>query len=297
MQLWTEALTDYRRALGADPDDQDAKFNHELVERRLAALKKKLEEQQKQQQNQQQQDKKQQDQQQDKQKQDQQQQDQQQGQQQDQQKDQQQQGGQQQDQDQKQQQQQAGQDQNDQQQKDQQQAEQQQEKQGDQQNAQARQQQAEEAQQQQARQGEQEGAAHRPRRDDAAGGCGAARCAAGPGDPAWRPREADEERAGRRAPGGLVIRALPLVALLLALAPVAEAAVTVRATLDPPRVAVGESSDLAVEVRGTQSSAGAQDRRRRRPHHQLCRSGDTALHRERSDERLGHASLRGDSTT
>jgi Ca-activated chloride channel homolog len=165
MQLWTEALTDYRRALGADPDDQDAKFNHELVERRLAALKKKLEEQQKQQQNQQQnqqqQDKKQQDQQRDKRKQDQQQQDQQQGQQQDQQNDQQQQGGQQQDQDQ-QQQQQAGQDQNDQQQKDQQQAEQQQEKQGDQQNAKARQQQAEEAQQQQARQGEQEGAAQRP---------------------------------------------------------------------------------------------------------------------------------------
>jgi tetratricopeptide (TPR) repeat protein len=51
-----------------------------------------------------------------------------------------------------------------------------------------------------------------------------------------------------------VITALPLVALLLALAPVAEAAVTVRATLDPPRVSVGESSDLAVEVRGTQSS-------------------------------------------
>src|SRR5262245_30017864 len=149
MQLWTDALADYRRALGADQDDQDAKFNHELVERRLAALKKKLEEQQKQQQNKQQRDKQQQDQQQ-------------QGQQQDQQKDQQQQGGQQQDQDQKQQQehQQAGQDQNE-QQKDQQQAEQQQEKQGDQQNAQAREQQAQEAQQQQARQGEQEGTPRR----------------------------------------------------------------------------------------------------------------------------------------
>jgi Ca-activated chloride channel family protein len=150
MQLWTDALADYRRALGADPDDQDAKFNHELVERRLAALKKKLEQQQKQQQDKQQQDK----QQQDKQQQDQQQQ----GQQQDQQKDQQQQGGEQQDQDQKQQQeqQQAGQDQNEQQKKDQQQAEQQ-EKQGDQQNAQEREQRAQEAQQQ-ARQGEQEGA-------------------------------------------------------------------------------------------------------------------------------------------
>src|SRR5262249_18277935 len=123
MQLWTDALADSRRALGADPDDQDAKFNHELVERRLAALKKKLEQQQKQQQDKQQQDKQQQDQQQ---------QGQQQDQQQDQQKDQQQQGGEQQDQDQKQQQeqQQAGQDQNEQQKKDQQQAEQQ-EKQGD----------------------------------------------------------------------------------------------------------------------------------------------------------------------
>src|SRR5262245_10875623 len=146
MQLWTDALADYRRALGADPDDQDAKFNHELVERRLAALKKKLEEQHKQQQDKQQQDKQQQDQQQ-------------QGQQQDQQKDQQQQGGEQQDQNQKQQQeqQQAGQDQNEQQKKDQQQAEQQQEKQGDQQTAQEREQRAQEAQQE-ARQGEQQGA-------------------------------------------------------------------------------------------------------------------------------------------
>src|SRR5262245_17174064 len=151
MQLWTDALADYRRALGADPDDQDAKFNHELVERRLAALKKKLEEQHKQQQDKQQQDK----QQQDKQQQDQQQQ----GQQQDQQKDQQQQGGEQQDQNQKQQQeqQQAGQDQNEQQKKDQQQAEQQQEKQGDQQTAQEREERAQEAQQE-ARQGEQQGA-------------------------------------------------------------------------------------------------------------------------------------------
>src|SRR5215469_9296875 len=93
MQLWTDALADYRRALGADPDDQDAKFNHELVERRLAALKKKLEEQQKQQQDKQQKDK----QQQEKQQQDKQQQEQQ-GQQKDQEQDQQQQGGQQQDQ-------------------------------------------------------------------------------------------------------------------------------------------------------------------------------------------------------
>ena len=157
MQLWTAALADYRRALGADPDDQDAKFNHELVERRLAALQKKLEEQQKQQQDKQQQDKQQQEQQQGQQK------DKQQDQQQDQQKqDQQQQGGQQQDQDQKQQQQeQAGQDQKEQQEKDQQQAEQQQEQQGDQQNAQAHEHQPQEAQQQEARQGEQEGAPRR----------------------------------------------------------------------------------------------------------------------------------------
>ncbi len=47
LQLWTDALVDYRRALGAEPDDQDAKFNHELVERKIAALKKKLEEQEK----------------------------------------------------------------------------------------------------------------------------------------------------------------------------------------------------------------------------------------------------------
>lgn len=160
MQLWTDALTDYRRALGADPDDQDAKFNHELVERRLAELKKKLEEQQKQQQDKQQQNKQQQD------KQQQNKQQEQQGQQKDQQQDQQQQGGESpdQDQNQKQQQEQTGPDQKDQkeqQEKDQQQADQQQEQQGDQQDAQAREQQAQEAQQRQAQQGEQEGAPRR----------------------------------------------------------------------------------------------------------------------------------------
>src|SRR5262249_43963497 len=56
LQLWNDALLDYRRALGAQPDDQDAKFNHELVERKIAALKKKLDEQQQQQQQQQQKD-------------------------------------------------------------------------------------------------------------------------------------------------------------------------------------------------------------------------------------------------
>jgi tetratricopeptide (TPR) repeat protein len=53
--LWTEALVAYRQALSATPDDLDAKYNHELVERRIAALRKKLEEQQQKQQQQDQQ--------------------------------------------------------------------------------------------------------------------------------------------------------------------------------------------------------------------------------------------------
>jgi Ca-activated chloride channel family protein len=48
LELWTEALLDYRRALAANPDDGDARWNHELVERKIAALRKKLEEQKKQ---------------------------------------------------------------------------------------------------------------------------------------------------------------------------------------------------------------------------------------------------------
>ncbi len=47
--LYAEALVAYRRAMGAAPDDVDAKFNHEFVEKKIADLKKKLEEQQKQQ--------------------------------------------------------------------------------------------------------------------------------------------------------------------------------------------------------------------------------------------------------
>jgi Ca-activated chloride channel family protein len=43
--LYAEALASYRRALGANPDDADAKFNHELVTKKLAELQKKLEEQ------------------------------------------------------------------------------------------------------------------------------------------------------------------------------------------------------------------------------------------------------------
>jgi tetratricopeptide (TPR) repeat protein len=42
---WTQALAAYRRAMGAAPDDLDAKVNHEFVARKIAELKKKLEEQ------------------------------------------------------------------------------------------------------------------------------------------------------------------------------------------------------------------------------------------------------------
>lgn len=47
LALWAEALVAYRRAMGADPSDEDPKFNHELVEKKIADLRKKLEEQQK----------------------------------------------------------------------------------------------------------------------------------------------------------------------------------------------------------------------------------------------------------
>jgi len=50
--LYAEALVAYRRAMGAAPDDVDAKFNHEFVEKKMADLKKKLDEQQKKQQEQ-----------------------------------------------------------------------------------------------------------------------------------------------------------------------------------------------------------------------------------------------------
>lgn len=74
IKSWTQALVDYRRAMVADPVDTDAKFNHELVTRKLAELRKKLEDEKKkkeeddkkkqeQQQNQQQQDQQNQDQQ------------------------------------------------------------------------------------------------------------------------------------------------------------------------------------------------------------------------------------------
>jgi Ca-activated chloride channel family protein len=56
LAAWGEALAAYRRALAADPGDADARWNHELVERRIAALREKLEQQEQQQQEQRQQD-------------------------------------------------------------------------------------------------------------------------------------------------------------------------------------------------------------------------------------------------
>jgi Ca-activated chloride channel homolog len=45
--LWAEALVFYRRAMAAAPDDVDAKFNYELVTKKIDELQKKLEEEQK----------------------------------------------------------------------------------------------------------------------------------------------------------------------------------------------------------------------------------------------------------
>lgn len=45
--LWAEALVFYRRAMAAAPDDVDAKFNYELVTKKIDELRKKLEDEQK----------------------------------------------------------------------------------------------------------------------------------------------------------------------------------------------------------------------------------------------------------
>ncbi len=55
LQAYAAALAAYRRALGADPTDRDAKFNYEFVSKKIDDLKKKLEEQKQQQDQQQQQ--------------------------------------------------------------------------------------------------------------------------------------------------------------------------------------------------------------------------------------------------
>jgi Ca-activated chloride channel family protein len=44
LERWAEALAAYRRAIGADPEDLDAKLNYEVVRKRIADLKKRLEE-------------------------------------------------------------------------------------------------------------------------------------------------------------------------------------------------------------------------------------------------------------
>jgi hypothetical protein len=46
LEYYTAAVAAYRRAMGADPADLDAKHNHEVVERKIAELRKKQEEQQ-----------------------------------------------------------------------------------------------------------------------------------------------------------------------------------------------------------------------------------------------------------
>ena len=64
--------------------------------------------------------------------------------------------------------------------------------------------------------------------------------------------------------------------------------------LDPPRVAAGEQSELTVEVRGRRARTC---RRSPRPtaSGSVRRAGDTHLHRERADQLVDHASLRGDA--
>jgi Ca-activated chloride channel family protein len=61
---YAQALVAYRRALGADHTDEDAKFNYELTLKRIADLKKKIEEQKKKEQEQKEQEQQQQEQQQ-----------------------------------------------------------------------------------------------------------------------------------------------------------------------------------------------------------------------------------------
>lgn len=59
-QLWQRALKSYETAMALDPKDADARYNHDLVKKKLEELKKQQEQQQQQQQNQKdQQDKKQ----------------------------------------------------------------------------------------------------------------------------------------------------------------------------------------------------------------------------------------------
>ena len=52
-QLWQRAVKSYESALALDPQDADAKFNHDFVEKKLEELKKQQQQQQQNQQNQQ----------------------------------------------------------------------------------------------------------------------------------------------------------------------------------------------------------------------------------------------------
>jgi len=49
LQRWNEALASYERALATAPGDRDAQWNHELVQRRAAELRRRLEQQKQQQ--------------------------------------------------------------------------------------------------------------------------------------------------------------------------------------------------------------------------------------------------------
>lgn len=51
-QLWQRAIKSYENALAIDPNDPDAKFNHEFVKKKLEELKKQQQQQQQQKQNQ-----------------------------------------------------------------------------------------------------------------------------------------------------------------------------------------------------------------------------------------------------
>jgi Ca-activated chloride channel homolog len=51
-QLWERAIKSYESALAIDPNDPDAKFNHEFVKKKLEELKKQQQQQQQQKQNQ-----------------------------------------------------------------------------------------------------------------------------------------------------------------------------------------------------------------------------------------------------
>jgi len=52
LERWAQALLAYRRTLAADPADEDAQFNHELVQKRIDELRQRLEEEQQEQQEQ-----------------------------------------------------------------------------------------------------------------------------------------------------------------------------------------------------------------------------------------------------